>query len=552
MNIPQPLLDDIASGKCLPIIGAGFSMNAHLTEEVQMPLWSDLTETLAKTCHVSSDLGGPNVASEYEKMFGRVQLIEAIRQALHIDIAEPGEAHKAFIDLSFDTIYTTNFDLLLEMAYSTTRKPFRSLVGELQMPFHGGSLMTSIIKMHGDLNHEEHIIITKEDYEKYLTNYPVIATHLSAMLITKTALFIGYSLNDPDFNNLRQVVRSRLGKFERMAYIIQFDTSPSKDEASLTDNLHVISVSTDIEKSRDSKLAELFQTIQEKLDSQEGAKFRAERPSIFEEIEEEIIKATSKAIDASPLLTSSSSLCFVLMPFISEFDWIYRELIKPVVEKFGLIVLRADEISAPGVITEQIRTSIQQARLCIADVSGQNANVFYEVGLAQTLGKPTLLLTKDINDIPFDLKSNRFIVYDPNSLDEAKRNLESSIQNVLGEDRLDEARRLIDNGMYRAGVAMLGVLLEHGFQQLSLKNIIELKGRNARGLGVTYKILTDAGIIQPEDSSQLKECVIIRNKAIHELKEPRPQDAIFMLNFVQDFLKKYLGSDFLEDSKGDA
>jgi hypothetical protein len=50
------------------------------------------------------------------------------------------------------------------------------------MPFHGGPLTTTVIKMHGDLRHEEHIIVTAEDYDRYLTDYPMIATYLSAHL----------------------------------------------------------------------------------------------------------------------------------------------------------------------------------------------------------------------------------------------------------------------------------------------------------------------------------------------------------------------------------
>jgi len=551
MNIPQPLLDDIAAGKCLPFVGAGFSLNARLRTGLQMPAWPGLTEILAKTAEVSPDLDGPSVASAFEKKFGRVQLIEAIRKALHVDHAEPGDAHKAFVELPFDTIYTTNFDLLLEDAYSIARKPFRSLVGELQMPFHGGPLTTSIVKMHGDLRHEEHVIVTQEDYERYLTDYPVVATHLSAMLITRTALFIGYSLSDPDFQNIREVVRSRLGKFERMAYIIQFNVSPGDAEAMLVDNLHIISISTGSGRSRDSELAELFIAIQESLDIREGARFRAARPEVFEEVSVETLEATSRAVDASSLLTSSSNLCFVIMPFRPEFDAVYRSLIKPVAEQFGLTVLRADEIYAPGSITEQIRAAVQQARLCIADVSDRNPNVLYEVGIAHTLGKPTVLITKQIDDVPFDLRSIRFIIYDPNSLETARLTLERSIQYVLGEDRLDEAQRLIESGMYRASVAMLGVLLEHSLRQLIVKYTDALGGRLTRrplGLGQALRLLTDSGIIRPEDGSRLSECVAIRNKAVHDLKEPKAEDAWFMLDIVKEFIEKYLGPEFFEEN----
>ncbi len=125
-KIPKPLLDDIASGKCLPFLGAGFSLNAKLPDDTKMPDWSGLTQLLSKGADVSEALGGPQVALAYERAFGRVQLIEAIRQALHTDVIEPGNAHRQFAQLPFDTIYTTNFDLLLEDACSLIKKPLTS------------------------------------------------------------------------------------------------------------------------------------------------------------------------------------------------------------------------------------------------------------------------------------------------------------------------------------------------------------------------------------------------------------------------------------------
>jgi hypothetical protein len=544
IDIPRPLLDDIAGGRCLPFVGAGFSVNATLPKQIEMPTWPELRTVLAKTAKVTSDLGGPYVASEYEKKFGRVQLIEEIRRALHVDQAKPGEAHKAFVELPFDTIYTTNFDLLLEDACGETHKPYRSLVGELQMPFHGGPFTSTIVKMHGDLRHEEYIVVTSEDYDAYLSNYPVIATHLSAMLITRTALFMGYSLSDPDFQNIRDIVKSRLGKFQRMAYIIRFNASESDIKAMLKDNLHVIFIPAESKTCRDKTLAELFLDIQKSLDTRGGMQLRAARPEVFEDVAEETLKAMSEVSDASSLLTSSSNLCFVMMPFKPP-DAAYRKLIRPAVEQFGLTVLRADEIYSPGSITEQIRTAIQQARLCIADLSDRNPNVLYEVGIAHTSGKPTVLLTKDIEDIPFDLRTIRVIVYDPNSLETARLGLEQAIKAVLGEDRLDEAQRLIASGTYRAAVAILGVLLEHSLRRLLEKYTDDVRKQVSTGrlfgLGQTVSFLTKHEIINFEDGAKLQECVAIRNKAVHDLKEPTVTDARFVLETIRVFIKKYLG-----------
>ena len=544
MQIPQPLLDDIEAGKCLPFVGAGFSLNARLPKDRVMPAWPELTAHLASVGHIAVGFDGPTVASEFEKRFGRVQLIEAIRKALHTGAAEPGNAHKTFAELPFDTIYTTNFDLLLEDAFTSIKRPFRSLVGELQMPFHGGPLTTSIVKMHGDLRHEEHVVVSREDYDRYLETYPVIATHLSALLITRTALFVGYSLTDPDFQHVRQVVRSRLGKFERMAYVLEFKgvDEPSTDR--YEDNLHMITLRVTPDQSRDSVLAAFFREVQLSIDVREAERFRAARPEAFEEVSSTTLEIASRSSDASALLTSSSNLCFVMMPFRQETDALYRNLIKPAIERHGLSALRADEIAMTGSITEQIRVAIQQARLCVADVSGRNPNVLYEVGIAHTLGKPTVLLTQDIDDVPFDLRAIRHIVYRLDVVESARAQLEKSIQYILGEDRVDEAERLVGAGMYRAAVAVLGILLEHSLRRLLERYANTVwSGRSQRplGLGQSLRLLADAGLVSDDDLGLLKEAIIARNRAVHELEEPSGDDARLMLRVVRDFIQKYLG-----------
>ncbi len=549
MTVPKPLIDDMEAGRCVPFIGAGFSMNARVRGGGELPDWTGLTQILADVAEVSPGLGGPAVASAFERRFGRVQLIEAIRRALKTDHVEPGEAHIAFSQLPFDTIYTTNFDLLLEDSFLRSQRPFRSIVGELQMPFHGGPLATTIVKMHGDLRHEEHVIVTAEDYEKYLDQYPVIATHLSAQLITRTALFIGYSLSDPDFQNVRKVVKSRLGKFERMAYIVGFDCSPEDIEEKLESNLHVLNLNATSGSTEAAQLAALFGEIQEQLDTQEGAKFRASRPESFEDIPVAAFDGAAREADASSLFASSSNLCFVMMPFAEDLDWVYRDFIKPVAEKFGLTVVRADDIYAPGAITEQIRVAIQQSRLCIADMTQKNPNVLYEVGMAHTLGKPTLLLTRDVGDVPFDLGALRVIVYELPRIQKARLELERAIEHVLGEDRLDEAERLVEAGMNRAAAAVLGVFLEHSlrrFQEKYARHVGLSAQRRPPTLGRLVSILADAGIVERGNLELLERAVRIRNSAVHSLEEPAAEDVRLMLTVVREFDAKYLGDEKAE------
>jgi len=551
MKIPKPLLDDIKLGKCLPFIGAGFSLNCRAPTGLKMPDWSGLAETWANEADIDPKLAPPKIASLYERRFGRVQLIESIRRALHADEIEPGDVHRNFASLSFETVYTTNFDLLLEAAYQEIKKPFRSLVGEHQMPFHGGPLTTSIVKMHGDLRHEEHIIVTEEDFNRYLEDYPVVATHLSAMLITRTGLFLGYSLSDPNFQHIKDVVRSRLGKFERMAYIVQFDASTSDTEKMLQLNLHTINLKTSEKKSRVDALIEFFQDIQMYAETHEATRIRELRPEAFEPLEKDTLLKTFKMEGSASILASSSSLCFVIMPFSAEYDVVYHQLIKPAAETSGLKVLRADDIYSPGVITEQIRAAIHQSRICIADVSGKNPNVLYEVGIAHTLDKTTILLSQSVEQIPFDLRAFRVVLYDMKKIKRARENLVSAIQEILGERKLVEAEELLQQGNVKAAIAEASIYFEQALRELIYRNESRianlLQGRSPErlGMGQMLEYLSKLGVVSKNDVAKIWKYVELRNRAVHYgLAEPSISDAKLFIEVASEFVEKYLGKDF--------
>lgn len=103
---------------------------------------------------------------------------------------------------------------------------------------------------------------------------------------------------------------------------------------------------------------------------------------------------------------------FVLMPFSKEFDDIYHLGIKNSCENAGFIAERVDEQSYSETILERIYRQINVADVVIADMTGKNPNVFYEVGFAHAKSKRCTLLTQNSSDIPFDLKHHRHIVYE--------------------------------------------------------------------------------------------------------------------------------------------
>lgn len=109
--------------------------------------------------------------------------------------------------------------------------------------------------------------------------------------------------------------------------------------------------------------------------------------------------------------TAPKPFIFVLMPFDEKFDDIYKFGIKGAAEEVGAYAERVDEQIFTEGILERIFNQINKADLIVADMTGRNPNVFYEVGYAHSLGKIVLLLTQDVDDIPFDLKHRQHIVY---------------------------------------------------------------------------------------------------------------------------------------------
>jgi nucleoside 2-deoxyribosyltransferase len=109
--------------------------------------------------------------------------------------------------------------------------------------------------------------------------------------------------------------------------------------------------------------------------------------------------------------SSPEIFAFVLMPFTKEFDDVYRLGIKETAASLNINAERVDEQIFREGILERIYRQIEVADLVIADMTGQNPNVFYEVGYAHAKSKMCILMTRDADDIPFDLKHHRHIVY---------------------------------------------------------------------------------------------------------------------------------------------
>lgn len=106
-------------------------------------------------------------------------------------------------------------------------------------------------------------------------------------------------------------------------------------------------------------------------------------------------------------------MVFVLTPFHPKYQDEY-DVIKKVCEESGFECIRGDEQNFKSDIFPHVLKNIVKARVVIANLSGRNPNVFYELGLAHALDKTTIIVSRLLDDVPVDIKSKKIVTYKDN------------------------------------------------------------------------------------------------------------------------------------------
>jgi hypothetical protein len=129
---------------------------------------------------------------------------------------------------------------------------------------------------------------------------------------------------------------------------------------------------------------------------------------------------------------------FMIMPFLPDYDYLYQGIMKPLCAELNLTIRRGDDFqSSRGSIMEEVWAALNACRFVIAEISGGNDNVFYELGIAHTLNKPAILITqaKRPEEVPFDVRHLRYVQYE-NTMDGGTRlrdTLKTAIERLVAD-----------------------------------------------------------------------------------------------------------------------
>lgn len=154
--------------------------------------------------------------------------------------AKETENHRIIARLPFSSIWTTNYDQLLEKTLQNENKV-------VDVKFRNNQLLTTkpkrdivMFKMHGDVNHPDEAIITKEQYEQYYSTHEPFINALTGELTTKTFLFVGFSFTDPNLDYILSRLNFRFNKHQRQHYCFikkhKLNDSQNPDQATLDYN----------------------------------------------------------------------------------------------------------------------------------------------------------------------------------------------------------------------------------------------------------------------------------------------------------------------------
>jgi hypothetical protein len=127
---------------------------------------------------------------------------------------------------------------------------------------------------------------------------------------------------------------------------------------------------------------------------------------------------------------------FVVMQYSKEFDVFFEDVIVPVAAEAGFSAYRAADVYRPGLVLDDIVEGLVESEVIIAEITPANQNVFYELGYAHALGKPTILLAERTkrSDLPFDIRGYRVIFYDDTigGKKQVKANLLKHLRSIKG------------------------------------------------------------------------------------------------------------------------
>ena len=212
------LAEELAKGKLVVFVGAGVSKNSGL------PDWKELIKDYAEYRGIKEFTSKEylTIPEEVFERYGSLKYYE-IAEKRFLGKYVPNSVHRILKKMDLTYIITTNYDTLIEDQI----KNLQIVSKDEDLPYTNSNRM--LIKMHGDFKNKN-IVLKKSDYDNYERNFQLISTLIKGLFTTNTILFIGYSYNDTNVQQIMNWIKEILKEETRKAFLVEFTEKDDKEE----------------------------------------------------------------------------------------------------------------------------------------------------------------------------------------------------------------------------------------------------------------------------------------------------------------------------------
>jgi hypothetical protein len=214
----QRALDEGVAGT---FVGAGLSVPAGFVD------WKELLRDIATELDLNVDEESDLIALaqyHYNHARSRGRINQKLIEEFTKD-ATPTENHRLLASLPLSSVWTTNYDHLIEDAFAAVHKRVDKKVVQEDLALTKPKRDVVVYKMHGDIDRPNEAVLTKADFERYDDKRHLFGVQLKGDLLSKTLLFLGYSFNDPNVHYILARIRSLVGESTRPHYWMTRDAN---------------------------------------------------------------------------------------------------------------------------------------------------------------------------------------------------------------------------------------------------------------------------------------------------------------------------------------
>ena len=237
-DIPRELVEDIVDGKVTLFVGAGLSVDAGL------PDWDTLIRPLADRLGIPGTvpLNHLDVVSEYAATASRVRLVKHIQDETDTTDKNPTDNHRRLARLGIRNWITTNYDDLIERTLQQMGQRYNLVRQSIALPFIGPDAVI-LMQLHGTRQEPGSLVITREDYNLWPTNNPLVYQQAPVLSHRVYTAICGIQLEGSRFRACTGSCSSILGDMMRPSYGVFFDLRPSQVEELRQRNVRAINLS---------------------------------------------------------------------------------------------------------------------------------------------------------------------------------------------------------------------------------------------------------------------------------------------------------------------